>query len=116
MKTAGVRASAGTPRISASTVERRSERRYSAVWTRASSSRRIGSRPQEIGRLPQAAGDQGIVDSPVFQAIEGMQAFEPEDRDVVFRMVDDRDHVARRSFQSGWPRSRRVATRRVIAS
>ena len=80
MNAAGSRARTGTPRISASTVEP-AER--TQVFGRVDSRELRGADrlgPHEIGRLAEAVGDQGIVDSPVFQAVERVQPLQAEAR------------------------------------
>jgi hypothetical protein len=40
----------------------------------------------------EATGDQGIVDSAVLPAVERMDSLQAKGRDVVSRVVDERDH------------------------
>ena len=92
MKKAGSRARTGTPRMFARTLDLRSERRYSGVWTLDSCLAVDRRRPREIAGLSQPTRDQGIINAAVLEAVEGVEAFQTEGRDVVLRVIDDRDH------------------------
>jgi hypothetical protein len=50
------------------------------------------ARPHKIPTTTEPPGDQGIMDAAILATVEGMEPLEPERRDVVSRMVDERDH------------------------
>jgi hypothetical protein len=51
------------------------------------------TRPHKLAATPQSSGDESVVDAAIFTAIERMQTFQSECRDVVTWVVDQWDHA-----------------------
>ena len=64
-----------------------------AVWTFRRSCRVDRAGPHEVPGPAQATGDEGVVDAAVLAAVEGVEPLQPEGRDVVAGVVDERDHA-----------------------